>query len=182
MRVSPLDPAHAAVGDLATAMIQVDSRLRQLHDDPVRESKEYRDELEGAFKTAEPEQVVEGLCTLLYLLMTWLREAFEQAGGDVVAEVIPYTTLSLSRMPKNIEREAIPVIGAMLVACALDLSPNLWREQYGPWTMSELKALEATAVLLAEQVNCWAGDPEFASGLVLDILAAALDDDAEPAK
>lgn len=180
MKRSPLDPAHASVGDVATAMFQVDSRLRQIHDDPVRESKEYRAKLENAFKAADPDQVVAGFCTLLYLLMKWLGEAFEKAGKDVSAEVIPYTMLSLSQMTKNIEREAIPAMGGMLVACTLDLSPTLWRGQYGPWTMSELKALEATAVLLAEQVNCYAGDREFALRMVMDILPPSVDAAAGP--
>ncbi|REE98701.1 hypothetical protein [Thermomonospora umbrina] len=179
MRKSALDPARATVGDVATAMFQVDSRLRQLHGDPVHESREYRHELARAFKTADPEQVVDGFCTLLYLLMKWLGEACETTGKDVAEEVVPYTVRCLTQMTRNIEREAVPTMGGMLVACTLGLSPTLWRRQYGPWTRGELTALEATAVLLAEQVNCWAGDPEAAGRLVLGALDEAHEQNGE---
>src|SRR5262249_47029966 len=112
MSKSPLDPGNSGIGDLGTAMFQVDARLRQLHDDPAVHDEQYQAQLREAFETADLDQVIEGFCSLVYLLMRWLTETYEAAGQDAAMEVVPYTTRCLSTMKRHVEPEAVPTMGA----------------------------------------------------------------------
>ncbi|MDF5751092.1 hypothetical protein [Spongiactinospora sp. TRM90649] len=59
-----------------------------------------------------------------------------------------------------------------MAAAGLDLSPNLWRAQHGPWTRPELSAVEATLLLLADNINDIAQDDDQAVRMVSDVLHA----------
>jgi hypothetical protein len=76
-------------------------------------------------------------------------------------------------MPRSIRPEAIPTMAGLLVAAGTDLSPSLWRKQYGYWTKDEMTPLEATAFLLAEHINRLTDDPDFATRMITEALSAS---------
>ena len=55
----------------------------------------------------------------------------------------------------------------------MGLSPNRWREQFGDWRREEMPALQATAALVAEQVNRAHDDRDSALRVVMDTLDMA---------
>ncbi|MBB1256834.1 hypothetical protein [Streptomyces alkaliterrae] len=171
---SAFDPQHASVGDVGTALMLVDSRLRSVRDGGSRSDPERQALTEQFVESLGPEEageVLEGTCTLIYTFMRWLRLAHEDAGKDVVEYVVPNLVASLRMMPRSVRPEAIPTMVGMVVAAGIGLSPNLWREQYGEWTEAEMTPLEATTFLLAEHINRMTDDPDFAVRLVSEALA-----------
>ena len=151
----------------------IDSRLKAVYDgrteaDPVEQ------ELVGQFAASLGHQgiddVLDGVCTLIFMFMQWLRMAYEDHDEDVIAGVVPNLVAAMRMMPKSVRPEAIPTMAGLLVAAGTGLSPSLWRRQYGYWTEPELTALEATAFLLAEHINRITDDHAFATRMI----AAAL--------
>jgi hypothetical protein len=64
-------------------------------------------------------------------------------------------------------------MAGLVIAGLNDLSPSLWRKQYGPWTSAEMTPLEVTAFLLADHINRITDDPDFATRLITDALSRA---------
>ncbi|MBB1247188.1 hypothetical protein GL263_27110 [Streptomyces durbertensis] len=171
---SPFDPQHASVGDVGAALLLVDSRLKSVRDGGSGSDPEQRALTQQFIASLGPEganDVLEGTCTLIYTFMAWLRLAHEDHGEDVIECVVPNLVASLRMMPKSVRPEAVPMMAGLVVAAAVGLSPNLWREQYGEWTEAEMTPLEATTFLLAEHINRMTDDPDFAVRLVSEALS-----------
>ena len=66
---------------------------------------------------------------------------------------MPNVVAAMRVMPRSVRPEVIPTMAGLLVAAGTGLSPNLWRKQYGDWTCDEMASVEATVLLLAEQIN-----------------------------
>ncbi|WP_405972599.1 hypothetical protein [Streptomyces sp. NBC_00988] len=110
------------------------------------------------------------LCALIYMFMTWLRKAHESEGKDVIEYVVPTLVATMRMMPRSCPPEVIPMMAGLVIAAGTELSPHLGRQQYGDWTKEEMIPLEATAFLLAEHINRIAGNPEFATRMIVDAL------------
>ncbi|MBW8486416.1 hypothetical protein [Actinomadura parmotrematis] len=162
---SRLGPEHAPAGDVGTALAMVEARLRRFRGGAPHEDGDF-EPVDGA----AAEDVLDGACTLVHLYMRWLRQAHERHGQDVLATVVPYVVGTLAMMPRSIGPAAVPTMAAMLTAAACDLSPTLWRAQYGPWMREETAALEVTVFLLAEHIDRLTGDPAAATRLVGELL------------
>ncbi|MBO1416514.1 hypothetical protein [Streptomyces sp. FH025] len=178
---SSCDPQYAPAGDVSTALMVIDSRLKAIYDgksgtDP--EQERMIDQFAASMGAAGFNELLDGTCTLIYMLMNWLRQALENHEEDVVEFVVPSLVASMRMMPRTFRPEVVPTMAGLLTAAGTGLSPNLWRAQYGPWTDAELNPLEATAVLLAEHVNRLSGkeDHSFATRLIADALSQ-LDED-----
>jgi hypothetical protein len=79
----------------------------------------------------------------------------------------------LKVMTGNVRPSVIPTMIALVTACALGVSPNQWREQYGHgWYRDEIAALQLSALLLAEWINNLQDSPDAALRLVIDAYAA----------
>lgn len=170
-----LDPSHAPVGDVATALMQVDARLARLRaPGAVVHDPETEDMLASVTSLDE---LIDGYCTLIYMYVTSLRLAHEAAGREVIQDVVPTVVQTLRRMTKSVTPEAIPTMAALVTAAAIQVSPSLWRHQFGTWAKEELNALEATALVLADQINQRAHDDRAAIRLITDVLAQT-DDEA----
>ncbi|GGV76134.1 hypothetical protein GCM10010512_51160 [Streptomyces thermoviolaceus subsp. thermoviolaceus] len=171
---SPCDPEYAPAGDVGAALLLIDSRLTAVRDgrtqaDPVQQK------LVGQFAASlGPEGVdgvLDGVCTLIFMFMQWLRMAYEDHDEDVIAGVVPSLVATMRRMPKSVRPEVIPTMAGLVVAAGTGLSPSLWRRQYGDWSDEELTALEATAFLLAEHINRITDDHAFATRMIADALS-----------
>ncbi|MFD9813328.1 hypothetical protein [Streptomyces sp. NPDC059080] len=170
---SPCGPEHAAVGDVGTALMMVDSRLKSIYDRNQQNDAEQRalnDQLIASMGPGDADDVLDGACTLIYMFMQWLRRAYEEHDKDVIECVVPNLVGTMRVMTRSIRPETIPTMTGLLVAAALDLSPNLWRKQYGYWTKEEMNPLEATAFLLAEHINRITDDRDFATRIITDAL------------
>lgn len=170
------DPAHAPVGDVGAALMMVDSRLKAVHSgksatDP--EQQELMDQFLASLGPGGLDELLDGACTLIYMFMTWLRKAHESEGKDVIEYVVPNLVATMRMMPRSCPPEAIPMMAGLVIAAASELSPNLWRQQYGDWTKEEMTPLEATTFLLAEHINRIADNPDFATRLIVDALTNA---------
>lgn len=173
---SPCSPQFAPVGDVGTALMMIDSRLRSIHDTEGTNDAEQQALLEQFTASMGPEEaddVLDGACTLIYMFMTWLRKAHEEHDKDVVEYVVPHLVATMRMMPRSIRPEAIPTMAGLVIAAGTGLSPTLWRKQYGEWTDVEMNPLEATAFLLAEHINRIAGDRDFATRMIAEALAAS---------
>jgi hypothetical protein len=175
--------AHSDVGDVAAAIMEIDSFLTRIHG----ATGAGRPGLDGLTAgqvvptVAQAREVLTGYCTVIYLFITFWRRAGEARGEDLLAEVIFGTVTRLRDMPRTVTPSAIPTMAALLSAAAIGASPNLWREQFGDWRQEELSAVQATAVLLAEGINRSTSDPDAALRLIMDTLARAEDSrDGEP--
>jgi hypothetical protein len=95
--------------------------------------------------------------------------------GDrfVLEKLLPEVVTGLRHMTVHVAPSTIPTMAAMLTATALGLSPNRWREQFGEWQREEMPALQATAALVAEQVNRAHDNRDAALHVVMDTLALA---------
>lgn len=173
--ISRISPSHARVGDVTAAMMQVDSLLARVRDPSRAAAGQPDDTLLGSF--VDPGELLDGFGTLIYLFVTALRRGCEAAGQEVLQRIVPEVVSALRQMPKTVAPEAVPTMAAMLTAAAVNLSPTLWREQYGPWGSEELNAVEATALVLAEHVNFYNDDDNAAHRLVVEALAGAEDDE-----
>ncbi|MFD3523895.1 hypothetical protein [Streptomyces sp. NPDC058653] len=170
---SPCDPQNAPVGDVGAALLMIDSRLKSIHDGKTEIDPEQQELINQFARSLGPRganDVLDGACTLIYMFMTWLRKAHEEHDKDVIEYVVPNLVATMRRMPKSISPEAVPTMAGLVVAAGTGLSPNLWRKQYGDWTKAEMTPLEATAFLLAEQINRITEDPDFATRMVSEAL------------
>ncbi|MFF3393793.1 hypothetical protein ACFYW1_23045 [Streptomyces sp. NPDC002669] len=169
------DPAHAPVGDVGMAIMAIDSRLKAIHGTPSgpdSEQQQLTDRLAASLSPEEVDDVVDGMCTLVYVFMRWLRVTYEEHDKDVIEYVVPGFVASMRMMPRSIPPETIPTMTGLVVAAGTGLSPNLWRKQYGDWTENEMSPLEATALLLAEHINRLTDDRDFATRMVTEALSA----------
>ncbi|MEV1026904.1 hypothetical protein [Streptomyces sp. NPDC050264] len=170
---SPCDPQHAPAGDVGAALMMVDSRLKAIYGgemvaDP--EEQALTAQFTAGWGHRELDDMLDGACTLIYMYMQWLRQAYEEHEEDVLAVVVPYLVGTLRMMTKSVPPETIPTMAGLLVAAGSGLSPSLWRKQYGYWTDGEMNPLEATAFLLAEHINRITNDRAFATRLVTEAL------------
>ncbi|MER5883202.1 hypothetical protein ABT160_05190 [Streptomyces sp. NPDC001941] len=179
---SPCDPKYASVGDVGAALMVVDSRIKALHSGTTADDPEHRALVEQYVASLGPEgadALLDGACTLIYMFMRWLRVVHEDLGKDVMEYVVPTLVATMRMMPKTFRPEVIPTMAALVIAAGTDLSPSLWRQQYGEWTEPELNALEATTVLLAEHINRVAGDTDFATRMVSEAISRMEEDGEE---
>lgn len=173
---SPCSPQHAPAGDVGTALMIIDSRLKAVRDGRAEADAEHRlliEQFAASMGPSEAEDVLDGTCTLIYMFMNWLRMAYDHHGKDVIECVVPDLVGTMRMMPRSVRPEAIPTMAGLLVAAGTGLSPSLWRKQYGYWTEAEMTPLEATAFLLAEHINRLTEDPDFAVRMVGDALTGA---------
>ncbi|HEY8980390.1 MAG TPA: hypothetical protein VIU15_12480, partial [Streptomyces sp.] len=166
---TPCDPAQAPIGDVGTAVMMIDSRLKTIHSgrttiDP--EQQELIDQYTESMTLQGVYDVLDGACTLVYVYMKWLRLSHEEHDRDVIEYVVPNLVTTLRVMTRSVAPEAIPTMVGLVVSSAMGLSPTLWRKQYGTWTQAEMTALEATALLLAEHINRLTDDNDFATRLI----------------
>jgi hypothetical protein len=175
---SSCDPGTAPAGDVGTAMLIIDSRLKQFgHDEPGDEQQQLTDQLLRSFDAKAANAVLDGACTLVYLFTQWLRQVHESQDKDVLEYVLPSIVGTLKMMPRSIPREAIPTMAGLIIASAIDESPTLWRRQYGGWKEEEMTALEATAFLLARYINDLTGDDNTATRMIMDLLSSVEEED-----
>ncbi|MFC4036685.1 hypothetical protein ACFO3J_35400 [Streptomyces polygonati] len=172
---STYDPEHAPVGDVGAALMMIDSRLKGIHDGKTETSQEQQDLIDQFTASLGPKaanDVLDGACTLIFMFMTWLREAHEDHDKDVIAYVVPTLVATMRMMPRSVPPEAIPTMSGLVIAAGTGLSPNLWRKQYGEWTEEEMTPLEVTALLLAEHINRITDDPDFATRMISEALTS----------
>ncbi|MFD3513847.1 hypothetical protein [Streptomyces sp. NPDC058657] len=179
---SACDPASAPVGDVGTALLMLDARIKQIHEsDPADGDAAECRELDRLFAASTGadglQDLIDGTCTLIYMFMQWLRRTHEEGGKDVIEYVVPTLVATLRRMPKSVRPHTLPTMVALAVAAGSGLSPNGWRSQYGDWTAEEMNALEATVFLVAEHINRMADDHGFAVRLIADALRGSERDD-----
>ncbi|MFF0477590.1 hypothetical protein [Streptomyces sp. NPDC004284] len=173
---SPCDPQYAPAGDVSAALMLVDSRLKAIYDgrtevDPERQLLDRQ--FTASLGPTGAQDLLDGVCTIIFMYMKWLRTACEDHDKNVIEYVVPNLVTSMSRMPRSIRPEAIPTMAGLLIAAGTGLSPSLWRQQYGDWTREEMNPLEATAFLLAEVINRITDDQDFATRLITDALSSA---------
>ncbi|GGS78232.1 hypothetical protein AB0E75_05295 [Streptomyces griseoviridis] len=170
---SPCDPQHAPAGDVGAALMMIDSRLKSIQDGRSRtdpEQQELVDQFAASLGPGGVDDVLDGACTLIFMFMKWLRMAHEDHGKDVIEYVVPNLVATMRMMPRSVPPETIPTMAGLVIAAGTDLSPSLWRKQYGYWTEAEMTPLEATAFLLAEHINRITEDPDFATRLITEAL------------
>ncbi|MER5781526.1 hypothetical protein ABT104_07310 [Streptomyces mobaraensis] len=169
------DPQYAPAGDVGAALMLIDSRLKTIQAGKSRTDPEQR-ALMGRFTDSldaeAANDVLDGACTLIFMFMKWLREAYAAHDKDVFAYVVPNVVGTMRMMPKSVRPEAIPTMAGLIIAAGADLSPSLWRKQYGFWTEAEMNPLEVTAFLLADHINRLTDDPDFATRLITDALSS----------
>ncbi|MER7000344.1 hypothetical protein [Streptomyces sp. NPDC000410] len=173
---SSCDPKHAPAGDVGTALMAIDSRLKAIYDGKAgthAEQQQLSEQFAASLGPDEADDLLDGACTLIYMFMRWLRMAYEDHDRDVIEYVVPSFVASMRMMPKSIRPEVIPTMTGLVVAAGTGLSPSLWRKQYGDWTGGEMNALEATALLLAEHINRLTEDRDFATRMISDALSSA---------
>ncbi|MFE4368442.1 hypothetical protein ACFRMN_09375 [Streptomyces sp. NPDC056835] len=176
---SPCDPQHAPAGDVGAALLMIDSRLKGVYDGKTKTDPEQQALIDQFTASLGPEganAVLDGACTLIFMFMKWLRMAHEDHDKDVIEYVVPNLVATMRMMPKSVRPEAIPTMAGLLVAAGTDLSPSLWRKQYGDWTKDEMTPLEVTAFLLADYINRVTDDPDFATRLITEALSSADED------
>jgi hypothetical protein len=183
-------------GDVVTAIMQVDSRLRVIHRKIEAWTGE-RAAAEAAAGGAPPGQaaagempggqppgmpvvagadgardLLDGYCTVIYVIIQWARAAREADGGtaaDALAEIVRMLFSRLTLLKRVVPRPAIPTMIALVTAAAMESSPQRWRDQYAHvWSQGDVAALEAAAVCLAEWVNTAEGSPDAALRLIMD--------------
>lgn len=174
---STCDPRYAPAGDVSAALLLMDSRLKSIYSgregDPDDEQQMLVRNFVASLGPDGVDELVDGTCTIIYMLMTWLRETHEAHDKDVLEYVVPGFVEAMSRMPRSVAPEVIPTMVGMVVAAGIGLSPNLWRMQYGKWTEAEMAPLEVTVFLLAEQINRITDDRGFAVRVIADVLDLA---------
>ncbi|WP_031512043.1 hypothetical protein [Streptomyces sp. NRRL F-5123] len=173
---SPCDPRNAPAGDVGAALMMIDSRLRTVYagrTGPDAEQEALIEQFAASMDSDDADALLDGACTLVYMYMCWLKQAYADHGKDVIESVVPSFVATLGMMPRSVPREAIPTMTGLVVAAGTGLSPSLWRLQYGYWTEPEIKPLEVTAFLLAEHINRLTDDREFATRMIADALSGA---------
>ncbi|MDI3387739.1 hypothetical protein QIS99_16250 [Streptomyces sp. B-S-A8] len=172
---SPCDPGDAPAGDVGTALMLIDSRLKAIHAGSAgtgTEQEVLAAQFAASLGPTGADDLLDGACTLIYMYMQWLCRVYEEHDEDVIGGVVPNIVASLRMMPKSVRPEAVPTMAGLLIAAGTGLSPSLWRKQYGYWTKEEMNPLEATAFLLAEHINRVTDDPDFATRLISEALSA----------
>lgn len=177
---SPCDPRIVPAGDLGAALMMVDARLKAVYDGATEtdpEQQQMSDEFIASMNPAEATAVLDGMCTLIHIFMSWLREDCQREDADVVdadviGEFLPILVAGMRMLPEEIPPGVLPTMAGLLVASGTGLNPLVWRAQFGGWRPEEAVALEATAVLLATHVNLIAGyDHEYATRLISEALS-----------
>jgi hypothetical protein len=164
-----ISAAHAPAGDIATAIMDIDSTLRRIH--AADEISSVGLAAEDMVETVQQARdVLDGYCTVIYLFLTMWRKTAEVSGQDLVAEVIAGVVTRLRQMTRNVAPSAIPTMAAMMTAAAMEASPTLWRAQFGDWRPEELAAVQVTAVLLAEGINLAHEDDTAALRMIMEVL------------
>ncbi|MEK8170633.1 hypothetical protein NKH77_16730 [Streptomyces sp. M19] len=153
--------------------MMIDSRLRGIRDgesaiDPEQQAA--IDEFIASMGPREANDVLDGTCSLILMFMTWLRNAYEDHDRDVIEYVVPSLVATMRMMTRSVRPEAIPTMTGLVVAAGTDLSPSLWRKQYGV-DRAGGDSLEVTAFLLAEHINRITDDPDFAIRMVTKALS-----------
>jgi hypothetical protein len=179
------------VGDVVTAILQVDSRLRVI----VRKIEAWsagrdRDEpgipdVPVAGTVQEARDLLDGYCTVVYVIVRWAcapdgaageaadrsRDGAGLAGqppAEALAGIVAMLFSRLTALKRAVVPSAIPTMIALVTAAAMGTSPQRWRDQYGHvWSEGDVAALEATAVCLAEWVNRRQRSPDAALRLVM---------------
>jgi hypothetical protein len=171
------------VGDVVTAILQVDSRLRVIHRKIEAWSAEPGQRAPGdavpVVATAEDARdLLDGYCTVVYVIVRWACAAREASGGtaaDALAEITRMLFSRLILLKWVVPRSAIPTMIALVTAAAMEGSPQRWRDQYGHvWGEGDVAALEAATVCLAEWVNTAQGSPDAALRLIMDAYECAV--------
>lgn len=176
---SPCDPRYAPAGDVSAALMVIDSRLKAIYDgrtEPHPEQQMLDAQFTASLGPTGAQDLLDGACTLIFMFMKWLREAYEDHDRDVIEYVVPSLVATMRKMPKSVGPEAIPTMAGLVIAAGTGLSPSLWRQQYGDWTRSEMNPLEATALLLAEHINRLTDNRDFATRLISNALSSAEQD------
>lgn len=138
---SPYGPQHAPAGDVGAALMLIDSRLRSIHEGSPESDAEQQAMMAQFTESLGPDgadDLLDGVCTLIYMFMTWLRKAHEDHDKDVIEYVVPTLVASMRMMPMSIRPEAVPTMAGLVIAAGTGLSPSLWRKQYGDWTEAEM--------------------------------------------
>jgi hypothetical protein len=187
------------VGDIVTAILQVDSRLKAIHRRIEASSRgaEPGDELAAVaglaastsrdalgpldvsvVKTAEDaRELLDGYCTVVFVIVQWAvasRDASQTSAEDALADVLRMLFSRLRLLKRAVPPASVPTMIALVTAAAMEHSPQRWREQYGHvWSEGDVAALEATAVCLAEWANKLQGSPDAALRLVMDAFERA---------
>ncbi|WP_030690969.1 hypothetical protein [Streptomyces globisporus] len=173
---SSCDPQYAPAGDVSAAMMLIDSRLKAIYDGRTEVDPEQRmldEQFTASLGPTGAQDLLDGVCTIIFMYMKWLRVACEEHDKDVVEYVVPNLVTTMLRMSGSIRPEAVPTMAGLAIAAGTGLSPSRWRGQYGDWTREEMNALEATAFLLAEVINRITDDRDFATRLITDALSGA---------
>lgn len=179
---SSCDPEHAPVGDVGAALMIIDSQLKSIYDGKTETDPEQQALIEQFTASLGPsgaDDVLDGACTLIFMFMKWLRMAYEDHDKDVIEYVVPNLVGTMRKMPRSVPPETIPTMAGLLIAAGTDLSPGLWRRQYGYWTEEEMTPLEVTVFLLAEHINRLTDDRDFATRLITEALYAVSTDASE---
>ncbi|WP_330173182.1 hypothetical protein OG875_05945 [Streptomyces sp. NBC_01498] len=173
---SSCDPGDAPAGDVGGALMMIDSRLKSVYDGKTEtdaEQKALVDQFAASLGPKGARDMIDGVCTLIFMFMQWLRMAYEDHDKDPLENVVASLVATMRRMPKSMRPEVIPTMAGLVVAAGTGLSPSLWRKQYGFWTPEELTALEVTAFLLAEHINRLTEDRDFATRMITEALFSA---------
>ena len=177
-------------GDVVTAILQVDSRLRVIHRKiEARTGEQARPEEEAAAPppdmpvvagAQDARDLLDGYCTVVYVIVQWACAAREADGGtaaDALADVVRMLFSRLTLLKRVVPRSAIPTMIALVTAAAMESSPQRWRDQYAHvWSEGDVAALEAATVCLAQWVNTALGSPDAALRLIMDAYERAVSD------
>jgi hypothetical protein len=169
--------SETPAGDIATAIMHVDGLLRRAHAAAVDSGQ--ADAPPFLLSLDERRDAFDGICSLIYLFTTAFREAAEAEGEDVLAEIVPELVRVLGYMKENVAPAAVPMMVAMVTAASLGMSPNEWRLRYGSWQPEDVKAVQATAMVLVEKFNSAAGSHDAALRMVMSIVERAEGEDGE---
>jgi hypothetical protein len=187
------------VGDIVTAILQVDSRLKAIYRRIEASSRgtEPADELTAVaglatstsrdalgrldvsvVKTAEDaRELLDGYCTVVFVIVQWAMASGEEPEAkpeDALATVVRMLFSRLRLLKRAVPSASVPTMIALVTAAAMGHSPQRWREQYGHvWSEGDVAALEATAVCLAEWVNKLQGSPDAALRLIMEAFERA---------
>lgn len=96
------------------------------------------------------DDVIQGVGTLVYVFLTFLGK--QCTDGDALHMIVPAVITRLKKIPW-VFPQAVPTMAGALTAGTMGLSPNGWRQMYGPWSDFELVAWTCTAWLLADMID-----------------------------
>jgi hypothetical protein len=184
-------------GDVVTAILQVDSRLRVIHRKIEASAGETAPgetgpggTLPGQAAAGRPQDMpvvagaedardlLDGYCTVVYVIIQFACAAREASGGtaaDALAEIVRMLFSRLTLLKRVVPPSAIPTMIALATAAAMESSPQRWRDQYAHvWSEGDVAALEAAAVCLAEWVNTALGSQDAALRLIMDAYESAV--------